>query len=69
MFHQMTSDWEDTPKKVEECIDAEMKDEVKNKLNQCLTKQKVPIVKEMPEGIDKHLTEIFRGNKTKKIVV
>lgn len=51
----------ETPKDVKTCIFANIKDEIKDKLNECLTKQSVPVVKEIPEGIMKHLTEMLTG--------
>jgi len=51
LARKMKADWESTPADVKKCFFEDMKDEIKDKLNECLTHQKVPVIKELPEGI------------------
>lgn len=63
MARKIKSDWESTPTDVKKCLFEDLKDEIKETLNECLTEKKVPIVKEVPDGIVKKAEMMLSGGE------
>jgi len=67
LARKMKSDWESTPTDVKKCLFEDLKDEIKDDLNECLTHQKVPTIKEVPDFIVKKVTDLLGGGEKEDV--
>jgi len=51
LARKMKSDWDGTSDDIKKCIFDDLKDDIKDELNKCLTKQSVATIKDLPDFI------------------